>query len=150
MNKYIFFTMNISGINGAEQYIHNKMKYLEENGFQVFVFSGRPGNILIDGFRKFEKLIHPALRFYPSCLNKRTYKKVRKWIHSIVDFHPDDFVIIESSNVTSSLWGEAIANDYNCKHLEINLTEHHNYDKDMRDFLEFKLNRHELSGTDRE
>ena len=151
MKKYVFITMNISGINGAEQYIYNKMNYLKANGYQVLVFSGRPGKILIDGFREHEELIHPALRFFPYYLSGYEYKKVVAWICSVIDIKAGDTCIVESSNVISALWGEVIAKKLGCRHLAIILTENRKYaqDKsvqDTRSFLEFKLQRHELSG----
>lgn len=146
MNKYVFITMNIGGINGAEQYIYNKMNYLKQQGQQVFIFSGRPARILIDGFREYEPLINPALRFYPYCLSKREYAKTMAWIKSVVDVKAGDRCIVESSNVTSALWGELVAKELGCRHLAIIMQEHHNYSQTMRDFLAFKLERHELSG----
>lgn len=146
MNKYVFFTMNIGGINGAEQYIYNKVNFLRDKGYEVFIFSGRAEGILIDAFRKYEKYSNPAFRFFPYCLNRHELKNIISWIKSVVALQENDTCIIESSNVTSGLWGELIAKELQCKHLEINLTENHNYRRAMIDFLRFKLDRHELSG----
>lgn len=146
MKKYVFITMNIGGINGAEQYIYNKMNYLKQKGCQVFIFSGRPGKILIDGFLEYKNLVNPALRFYPSCLNRRQREKTLRWICSVVDLKAGESCVIESSNVTSALWGEQVAKILGCKHLPIIMQENHNYNAAMREFLKFKLQRHELSG----
>ena len=146
MEKYIFITMNVGGINGAEQYIYNKMNFLKKNGYQVFVFSGRPEKILIDGFREYEGLVNTALRFYPYCLSQKGCEKVLKWILSVVNMRDGDTCIVETSNVISSLWGELVAQRIGCRHLAINMQENHNHAQSMRDFLEFKWKRHELSG----
>lgn len=146
MKKYVFITMNISGINGAEQYIYNKVTYLEQQGYAVYVFSGRPGEVLIPKFREYEHLTRPALRFYPSCLNKKERMSVLDWMCQVIGLRPGEECVIESSNVTASLWGEMLAEKLDCKHLIINLTENPNCDLGMRRFLEFKMNRHELSG----
>lgn len=146
MKKYIFFTMNIGGINGAEQYIYNKMNYLQKIGYEVFIFSARPEKIMIDGFNKYADLVNPVMRFYPSAINKKERNSAVKWILSVIDANEDDSFIIESSNITSSLWGELIAKELKAKHLVVIMQEKHNYSKDMRDFLKFKYNQHELSG----
>ena len=146
MKKYVFITMNISGINGAEQYIYNKMNFARQQGYETFIFSGRPGKILIDGFRPYEKLIHTALRFYPYCLSKKELCETLSWILSVIDAKDGDECIVESSNVTSALWGELIARELGCKHLPIIMQEHHAYSQSMRDYLRFKYDRHELSG----
>ena len=138
--------MNIGGINGAEQYIYNKMNYLKQKGYQVFIFSGRPEKILIDGFREYENLVNPALRFYPSCLSARECQKTVDWMVSVMDVQAADTCIIESSNVTSSLWGELIASKVQAQHLVVIMQENHNYNAALRNFLKFKLQRHELSG----
>ncbi len=147
MKKYIFITMNIGGINGAEQYIYNKINYLEEQGYEVFVFSGRPSEkILIDRFRKYERLSHPALRFYPSALSQRERAKIFSWFQSVVDIHPKDTCVVESSNIISSLWGELLAQRLGCRHFAMNLTEKPHVNASIRKFLEFKVLRHELAG----
>ena len=146
MKKYVFLTMNIGGINGAEQYIYNKMNYLKQQCWQVFIFSGRPGKIMIDGFREYEKLIHPALRFYPNCLNKREYAAVMDWFRSTLDLQAGDECVVESSNIISALWGETVSKELGCRHLVVIMQENHNYHQALRSFLTFKLRRHELSG----
>ncbi len=146
MKKYIFFTMNIGGINGAEQYIYNKMNYLQKIGYEVFIFSARPEKIMIDGFNKYADLVNPVMRFYPSAINKKERNSAVKWILSVIDANEDDSFIIESSNITSSLWGELIAKELKAKHLVVIMQEKHNYNSAMREFLEFKLKQHELSG----
>lgn len=138
--------MNISGINGAEQYIYNKMNYLDKQGYEVYIFSARPGKIIINGFKKYENLINPTLRFYPFCIKKSELAEVLDWINSVVNIKNEDIVTIESSNVTSALWGELLASKLKCKHLAMIMQENHNYNKYMREFLTFKLNQHELSG----
>lgn len=146
MKKYIFVTMNIGGINGAEQYIYNKMNYLKKLGQQVFIFSARPEKILIDGFREYENLVNPALRFYPYYLNRREYNKTINWILSVIGLQEGDSCTVESSNVTSALWGELIAQKLGCKHLAVIMQEHYNYNQAMRSFLRSKLEQHDLSG----
>lgn len=146
MKKYVFITMNIGGINGAEQYIYNKMNFLKDQGYQVLIFSGRPEKILIEGFYPYKDLIHPGLRFYPYCLKKKETETVLSWMLSAINIQPGDDCIVESSNVISALWGELLCSRLGCKHLAIIMQEKNNYQADMRAFLQFKYDRHELSG----
>jgi hypothetical protein len=48
-----------------------------------------------------------------------------------------------------SIWAELIAAKLKCRHLCFLLVEDHTYDSDMRCFLKFKYNRHELAGITR-
>ena len=43
MKTYVFITRRISEIGGVEQYVYNKSRYLETQGWSVFVFSARKG-----------------------------------------------------------------------------------------------------------
>ncbi len=146
MKKYVLITMNIGGINGAEQYLYNKMRYLKDEGYQVFIFSGRPEEILINGFREYADLVNPALRFFPYSLNRREREKTLKWMESVIALTEQDTCTIESSNVTSALWSELLSARLHCRHLTILMQEKNKYSADMRRFLRFKYDRHELAG----
>ena len=148
MKKYVFLTMNIGGINGAEQYILNKYNYLKdrEDGYRVFIFSGRDSEILIRAFEPFRKLIHPALRFYPSYLNAKERKAFTDWMLRELDVQPDDTFVVESSNITCALWGEVLAEKLHCRHFAYIMQENFRFSEPIKRFLRFKVDRHELAG----
>ena len=146
MKTYVFLTRRICGIGGAEQYIYNKVKYLESQGWRVLVFSGRHGKILIHEFEKFVPLIIPTLEWCPECFSK---KEVQKVLHQITEKIGDcngDVCIIESNSVIRAVWAELVAERLNARHLAFVLQEKHVYRADMKQFLRFKYNRHELAG----
>ena len=146
MKKYIFLAMAIGGINGAEQYIFNKMNYLKDNDYKVFIFSGRKSEILIHAFDPFERLIRPALRFYPSSLRKKEREDYINWLLGELDIQSDDTFIIESSSTICSLWGDLIAERLHCRHFAYILHESFALSDEIRRFFRFKVSRHELAG----
>lgn len=146
MKTYIFFTRRISEIGGAEQYLYNKSKYLESQGWRVFIFSARKGRILIPGFERYVDSIFPALAYAPECFSKR---EVRRMLNQIVEKVGDcggDPCIVQSDAVNRAVWAEMTAERLRAKHLAFILQEEHGYDADIKHFLRFKYDRHELAG----
>lgn len=146
MKTYVFIARRICEIGGAEQYLYNKSKYLESQGWRVLVFSGREGNILISGFEQYKNDIYPALTYAPECFSKREVKKTIDNIVARIGDCEGDTCIIESDAVNRAIWAEIIASRLNAKHLAFILQEEHNYDLPIRKFLRFKYDRHELAG----
>ena len=146
MKTYVFIARRICEIGGAEQYLYNKSRYLESQGWRVFIFSGREGRILINGFEKYRKDIFPTLTYAPECYSKR---EVRRTIDAIVERIGDcggDPCILESDAVNRAVWAELIAKRLGAKHLAFILQEQHGYASDVKAFLRFKYDRHELAG----
>lgn len=146
MKTYVFITRQICAIGGAEQYIHNKVNYLERTGWRVLVFSGRHGSILIDDFRRFEPLIYPALECCPECFSKWEVKNVISRITAEIGLEPGGSCIVESNSAIRAVWAELIAREIGARHLAIIMQENHKYDSEMKAFLRFKYDRHELAG----
>ncbi len=146
MKTYVFVSRRICEIGGAEQYLYNKTRYLERTGWRVFVFSGRRGRILINGFEKYKEDICPALSYAPECFSAR---EVRRTLDEIVRKVGDcggDCCIVESDGVNRAVWGELIARRLGAKHLAFIMQENHGYREDVKRFLRFKYERHELAG----
>ena len=151
MTTYIFLTRTICGIGGAEQYTYNKVNYLTEKGYRVFVFSGQQGTILIDRFLDFQDDILAELAYVPHTFSrKRVEKLLDRIVKTVSDDSPDPQYIIQTDSVIRALWGELLARRLNGRHLAIILQEQHNYSSDMIEFLKFKLSRKELAGITRE
>lgn len=120
------------------------MKYLESQGWRVLIFSSMKGEILIDGFKKFEHLILPSLYLSPVCYRKSEVRRTMgKIINEIGDFEPDN-TIIESDALQRAVWAELIASRLKCRHLCMLVQE--KYKRTASDSLtRFKYDRHELS-----
>lgn len=150
MKSYIFFESTICGVNGCIQYLYNKVRYLETKGFQVFVFSGVKDEILVTGLKRYEKYVYPELFHSPFFFRKSEAKFTLNRILTDIGPFTEDNCIIESNNFHSSVWGEIVAERLNCRHFIYIVQEHHNYDEEMRKFLRFKYQRHELAGISKQ
>lgn len=150
MKTYIFIIRRICNISGAQQYVYNKANYLESKGWRVLIFSSINGTVLIHKFEKYRKYIIPSLYFCPSVFRKGEVEStINKILLEIGDCQGDD-CIIESDSLTRAVWGELIASRLNCRHLAFFMQEWHHYDDEMKDFLRFKYDRHELAGITKE
>lgn len=149
MNTYVFVTLNLCAMHGSNMYLYNKTNFLKEKGWRVFVFSAEQGKILIAGLREYQKYQIPALRFYPGCFSSKQIEKTLKRMTDVIGLISsggNDRIIVESTNLISSLWGEILAERFNCKNLAYILQERFGYSNSEKDFLRFKLKRHELAG----
>lgn len=146
MNKYIFITLSITNVGGAEQYIYNKTRFLKDKGYRVFVFSSLNRPILIRGLSEYRKYIIPALMYSPSFYSKKNIEMVISEITNLIDIKENDKLFIESHNICQGLWGELLAQKINGKNVIFNLQEKHMYSRSEKDYLWFKLKRKELLG----
>ena len=146
MKTYIFIIRRICNISGAQQYVYNKSNYLENKGWRVLIFSSLNGTILIHKFEKYKKYIIPTLYFSPATFRRREVEStIYRILSEIGDCQGED-CIIESDSLQRAIWGELIAKRLNCRHLAFFIQEWHHYDNDMKLFLRFKYDRHELAG----
>lgn len=146
MKTYVFLTRRICEIGGVEQYLYNKVKYLESQGWRVLVFSARHGEILIRELQRFEPCILPALEHCPDSFSKREVRRVLQTIRSEIGDCSGENCIVESHSAIRAVWAELIAKELGCRHLAFVLQESHKYDAEMKAFLRFKYDRHELAG----
>lgn len=146
MKTYVFIIRRITKISGAQQYVYNKAKYLENQGWRVFVFSSLKGNILINDFRKHEQYIYPSLYFAPAYYRKSEVKDVVRRIADTVGDCQGDTCIIESDSIDRAAWAELVASRLKCRHLAFFVQERHKTNKEINHFLRFKYSRHELAG----
>lgn len=146
MKTYVFIIRRICNITGAQQYVYNKVNYLENKGWRVLVFSSIHGTILIHKFEEYKEYIIPTLYFSPSVFRKGQVKStINRILAEIGDCQGDDCVI-ESDSLPRAIWGELVASRLNCRHLAFFMQEWHHYDNEMKSFLRFKYDRHELAG----
>lgn len=138
--------MNICKIGGSEQYMFNKLCYLEQNGFDVFIFSGMWGEIRISAFNRFKECIIPAVMYSPSLFKNREVSLIIDKIAEKTHIINYDECIIESDGIAEAQWGEILAERFKKKHVLLNVQENHNYSQSEREFIRFKYSRREVSG----
>ena len=141
--KYIFLTPSIGHIGGAEIYISNKTRYLQQKGWDVEVFYFLKGEVMIDNLHQFNNNFVPELRIHVNCFNERDITRVSDRIVCSVN----DKVVIESNSKILSFWAEKIAFLKGCKHIIYLVQESFAVlHPSERDFFNFKLDRKELYG----
>jgi len=124
MKKYVFLTEDLFGLTGSQRYVNNKCKYLQENGWEVIVFwNYNIAPVVLDHIKCFdsEKYIYHELKFYPCWFSKRERKRVVERLSAIIG--NADQIVIESSKIELSAWGELLAKRLHCKHISFVLTE---------------------------
>lgn len=145
--KYVILTNTIFSIGGSQLYTRNKVVYLQEKGWDVYVFSSSKGIIMIDELKKYELNVLPELNYCPHLFTKATRDRVINTIKDVIgSFYNEDF-IIETHTIKISLWGEILAQTYNSKHFIYLLCETFgNQPKYILDFMNYKHIRKELAG----
>lgn len=146
MKTYVFIIRRICTISGAVQYIYNKTKYLESHGWRVLVFSSMHGPVLVKELNKFSQYIYPSLYYSPSYYRKKVFDNTINGIIKDIGSIKDGECIIESDALPRAVWAEIVASHLRCRHLVFFIREKHEYNKEMKKFLLFKYNRHELAG----
>lgn len=145
MNTYIILTSSIAGFGGSKIYTANKVRYLENKGWHVQVFSAWDTNIEVEDLKKFSKNIIREI-LYPSFYFSN--KKVKQILKTMKDkIASEDNVVVESHDMALSTWGELFAKEVEGKHFTYLLSENpENEGEIYRDYAKFKLKRHELAG----
>ena len=144
---YVFLTDAITSIGGGQIYTSNKKKYLEERGWEVFIFSSiDTGEILVPELEPHKNGIYPILRISPSILRKELIKKtIEKILQSINSIYSE--ICVECHSTTLALWGELLSKELNAKCFVYLLSENFNcFSSEMLNYFQFKLERKELAG----
>lgn len=146
MKTYIIVARHYGEVTGEKIYHYNKMRYMLFLGWRVVFLSGKKEKTPFDGNENYSQLIFPALIYTPRCYSRREVKKTIDDIAAAIGGFGDDSCIIESDAVNRAVWAELIAKRIGAKHITFLLQEQHNYNAQIRDFLRFKYDRHELAG----
>lgn len=146
MKRYIFITPTLQNMGGAQSYIRAKMRWLRENGWQVDVIFAIPGKAVIPELQKcslcFQETKYPTF-YYRARERKRI---VNKLCSAVLDKQYDE-VIIESTVIENSTWGECIASKIGAKQLLYTLQEDNTTpNKSLQEYLLFKHSRKEMAG----
>ncbi len=152
MKKYIFLTANIHPIGGMQLYTSGKAKYLEKNGWKVFVvYDGNPlDSFQVGDLAKFNDGAFPIVSLRPNYLSKTILEHMLKRLKKLISFSKEDCICVESHSDILALWGEYIAKKLHAKHVCFNCNEvfrgHNKHYEEYMDFFWFKYKRKELLG----
>lgn len=142
--------MSIGRIGGAQQYLYNKFKFLESKGIETFIFPSLKFEVKIEGLKKFEKNLTPALMYSPLYFSKTERKRIIENMLDAINYQNGDKIVIETTSIAAAQWGELLASVTKGKNIIFELQESHNLTDSEIDFAKYKLNRHELAGINKE
>ncbi len=132
-------------IGGGQLYTKNKTDYLKQNGWQVHVYTGRFGRLLMEEMREYEDNFIPELDDLPFFTKRKRREEIIDKISG--DAGKAECVIIESHKMSLSVWGELSAKRIRARHVIFDLDEEFpEFRKWQYEFLDFKHKRKELSG----
>ena len=146
MRTYIIICGFADVIAGGPIYYANKVRYMEQFGWQVIVIPTNNGKkVLVQGMEKFLGPYVPFILDSPNEYNKKQREILIDYLESFVPKEREK-TIIETGTDYTNYWGEALAERINAKHIVIFLDEQNpRVTKDVIDFYKFKYNRHELA-----
>lgn len=156
MKKYVFFTADIYPVGGIQIYLSGKIKYLEQNGWKVYVFYNGfyKGNCVFPKLNEYVDNKMTCLSFLPSELFDVQVYRALKLMKNKIKYTNADTVLVESHYDVVSLWAELFAHTVNAKHVCLCCNElfrgankHYN---EYMDFFRFKYDRNELAGISKE
>jgi len=133
-------------VAGGPIYHSNKIRFMEENGWNVIVIPTNPGKkIFIQGFQRFDGPFFPYSLDMPNEFSRHQQKKIIDLLESFVPVNQEE-IIIETGTDYTAYWGECLAKRIGARHFVIFLDEQNpNVDEKVIDFYKFKYFRHELA-----
>ena len=117
---YILLTNALGGLGGGQFYVRNKVLWLQEHGWDVFVYEssegGRDVSVVIPELQQWTDNNIPALFYPPSYHNHQIQEKVIKQVMGCVS-KKYDTIVVESNTIPLSLWGEIVASRLFARHI---------------------------------
>jgi len=128
---------------GGPIYMRNKIKYMEEHGWNVIVFPTNSGKVYIHGLEKYEGECYSFINEFPGTFTKKQRRKLLGELKKKIPL--TSTVIIETGTDYTAYWGELLAENIGARHFVFWEDEKNpNVDWAM-DFYCFKYYRHELA-----
>ena len=145
--KYVILGQ-AGGIGGWQLYVEARMSYLRDRGYDVKVISISGSKwVVLSSFRALCPLCLPEVHMSPSSYTKGQKESILKVVYEYIGNDSDDELIVESTDINLSMWGEIIASHYHGRNfsylLHSHIPEHSAY---VNDFFFFKYQRNELAG----
>lgn len=147
MKIYIIFTTQVTNMGGAQMYNANKVRFLKNKGWNVFIFFPQSnGEVLIPELKEYKNNIIPELgiqlRFLTCSMKKAIYHRLDSCCRDAQE------LVMESQVITSSFLVEEIAAHYSARHIINSFDERIllSYENQNR-FFEYKLRRWEFQNA---
>lgn len=149
MKTYIMMFGISNIVAGGPIYNANKIKFLEENGWNVIVFPTDSGKVYIKPLEKYKEYEYSFLRFSPFIFRK---KKINNFLKAMENRIPQsDTIVIETGTDYTALWGELLAEKIGARHIVMFLDEkNNNVNRYTFEFYKFKYERNELYSISKE
>lgn len=152
MKLYILMTGSLDGVNGVVLYVRNKIKYMQQMGWDVVLMHSHDTKkkIYVEDLKRWNKpqYTFPFLDNYPACYGK---KKLENIITQVIGKLPNTNLVeksvIETLNYKRACWGELLAKHLHARHIFLSTTENpYILNNEYFKFLRFKFERNELKG----
>ena len=110
MSKYVLIGF-ATQMGGGQIYLSNKVRYLKNNGWQVYVIYSSPAQeIILESLKEYHQGSIYNIHFYPSMFSKKMQDQVINEMINFIDYQSgQDQIVIESHSLKFSLWGEILA-----------------------------------------
>jgi len=146
MRKYVLFFNTISEIGGAELYILRKARFLENNGFKVYIVTGKAQNIRFTEFYDYEFLEIKEIVISPNLFCKNEISGILERILAFIHYQEQDEIFVESHQIYPAMWAEIFAQKVNRVNLVYCITPFRVNGYIIREFYHKKLRNNELLG----
>lgn len=146
MKTYIIICGFADVVAGGPIYYANKVRYMEQLGWQVIVIPTNKGKkVLVRGMEKFLGSYVPFILDSPNEYNRKQRKRLVDYLESFVPKERGE-TIIETGTDYTNYWGEALAERIHAKHIVIFLDEQNpRVTEGVIEFYKFKYDRDELA-----
>ena len=145
MNRtYIFLTFAVYGIGGTQIYVRNKLRFLQERGWDVSVITTEvkgSAPLVVKELAPYQELIFPELLKNPNLYTKRERDKILdRLCAAIGDVSKDS--VIEPNFIQVTFWGELLAQRLGIRNFVFLIQEDYRIRiKSYLDFFKYKLER---------
>ena len=143
--KYVILGQ-LAGIGGWQLYIDARASYISEKGYDIYLISiCKENDIKLSSFLKSIHLCLPEVHMPPASYTKKQQNRILNIIFEFIG--GEDDMIIESTDMNLSMWGEMIAQRYKAKNFSYLLHSHFpQQSRFVQDFFLYKYQRDELVG----
>lgn len=151
IKKYILLG-EIMGIGGWQLYDDARVFYEKKLGYQVYIIGYRSFEeevVKLDTLKKTNALIRDEYSLPPYVFSNRQIKAIISEVCEFIDYNIEDEIVVESTSIPYSLWGELIAEKLNAHHFAYILHSHieKKYQRmELQKFYEFKYRQGLLAG----